>query len=386
MNPVEFIMYSLVGIILTSVGLFAGYRFKPQLENRLRLPYYRRQSKFDVDDIKTRIVIAALIIIGNLILVGVYMGTSYGVKLMDTEILNGFVTSKEQEKVSCSHSYDCNCRTETSCTGTGKDRTCTSRRVCDTCYEHSHDFDWNVHSTVGKFTIDRVDRQGVYTPPRWAEVKKDDPASKTHMFSNYVKAAEKSLINKKNPELQAQFAGQYPGYPGAIYDYYKIDRVLSVGVPLPDQRQWNTDVSNMLRVLGAAKQANVIIVFSNNKNPNYANALFAEWVGGKKNDIIVVIGTPEYPKIEWAAVNSWTTNQIFNVTLRDEIVNTESVDRDKIMKIIDDNIKTSFVRQSFKEYESLANEIEMSQNEIIALIAIQMFISIGLFFFMRHNY
>src|SRR4051812_22989724 len=60
---------------------------------------------------------------------------------MDEEVWNGHVTSKEQVRVSCSHSYSCNCRQ--SCTSSGKGgQSCTT--VCDTCYEHSNDYDWDL--------------------------------------------------------------------------------------------------------------------------------------------------------------------------------------------------------------------------------------------------
>lgn len=81
----------------------------------------------------------------------------------DTELINGEVVSKDSQHVSCSHSYDCNCRmvrVPQTCSGTGKNRTCTgggTERKCDTCYEHSFDVDWNVRSNIGSFGISRVD-------------------------------------------------------------------------------------------------------------------------------------------------------------------------------------------------------------------------------------
>src|SRR5690348_3424388 len=76
----------------------------------------------------------------------------------DYQVINGEVTGKEQNRVSCEHSYECNCRQESyECGDSKNSRTC-YRRVCDTCYEHSHDYDWDVYSNIGTFTIDRIDR------------------------------------------------------------------------------------------------------------------------------------------------------------------------------------------------------------------------------------
>src|SRR5690349_2291120 len=46
----------------------------------------------------------------------------------DTEILNGRVTSKTRQEVSCRHSYQCHCHQV--CSGSGKRRSCSEE--CDT--------------------------------------------------------------------------------------------------------------------------------------------------------------------------------------------------------------------------------------------------------------
>lgn len=70
------------------------------------------------------------------------LSTYYG--MIDTQILSGRVTDKIKESVSCEHSYSCNCiRT---CNG----KSCSTH--CSTCYEHSNDYDYNIHSTIGTFT------------------------------------------------------------------------------------------------------------------------------------------------------------------------------------------------------------------------------------------
>ena len=70
-----------------------------------------------------------------------------------TELISGRVTSKEQNIVSCSHSYECNCHEV--CSGSGSSRSCSNE--CGTCYEHLHDYDWDVDTNaMGKsFSVDR---------------------------------------------------------------------------------------------------------------------------------------------------------------------------------------------------------------------------------------
>lgn len=279
----------------------------------------------------------------------------------DVEVWNGEVISKTTEHVSCSHSYDCNCRTvriPQSCSGSGTKRTCSgggTERKCDTCYEHRFDVSWDVHSNVGNWNISRVDRQGLVPPPRWTQVNPGDPASSTHMFTNYVKAVPDSLFHAN---LTNTFEGKIPEYPSSIYDYYKIDRVLSVGVPVPDIGNWNQDVSNMLRKLGPQKQANAIVVFVNTADESYMHALEGKWIGGKKNDVIVVMGVTEYPKIDWVGVSSWTDKAILKVQLRDDIMALGTVDRPKIINAINSNIMKTFTRKQMKDFEYLKYQIE----------------------------
>lgn len=297
---------------------------------------------------------AAALVVGVIVSAVVY-ACGLASQTSDVEVWSGEVTSKDREKVSCSHSYDCNCRQVTSCSGSGKDRTCSSSRVCDTCYEHSYDVDWNVRTNIGRWRIDRVDRQGVQTPARWELVKVGDPVSDTHHFTNYVKAVPESLFHAN---VTNTFDAMIPEYPSAVYDYYKINRALSVGVPVPDIAVWNESISQEMRKLGPQRQANVIVLFVNTANEAYIHALEGKWIGGKKNDIIVVIGSTSYPKIDWVGISSWTDKALFKVQLRDDIMSLGTIDREKIIAAIDTNAMKTFKRKEMKDFEYLKYQIE----------------------------
>lgn len=278
---------------------------------------------------------------------GVYSQTS------DTLVVNGQVTSKEMNRVSCRHDYQCNCRTR--CSGSGKNRSCST--VCDTCYEHSFDNDWDVHTTIGGYTISTIDRQGLKEPPRWTQVKKTDPVSRTEWYVNYVKAVPESLFNF-NMKLLQDFKEGRPAYPLTIYDYYNIDRFITSGVAVIDASQWNKDLSLILGELGPSKQVNAVVVVTKQSNAMFAKAMQASWIGGKKNDVVVVIGAPEYPNVAWVEVFGWSKNALFNVQLRDDILAIGTVDRLKIVPAIRTNIVKSYVRKPMAEYEYLKDQIE----------------------------
>ncbi len=203
-------------------------------------------------------------------------------RMHDQQFLNGVVTSKEWDRVSCSHSYTCNCRTDSK-----------GNTSCDTCYEHSFDYDWNVYTNAGKgsdamFTIARIDRQGNNEPPRWSAVRIGEPVALERSFDNYVLAAPDSIFHRVAGKRKM------PSYPEG-FDYSRANRLITDGVTVPDADAWNTHLSDMLARLGPVKQANVVVVITRDSSPNYAEELRNQWLGGKKNDTVVVIGAPNYP-------------------------------------------------------------------------------------------
>jgi hypothetical protein len=302
------------------------------------------------------VYIPIAILIGVMITTGLFY-TGRGMKTDDTDILNGQVVSKSRDEVSCRHSYQCNCRT--SCSGSGSSRSCST--VCDTCYEHNHDVDWNVESTVGDFRIDTIDRQGLRQPPRWSIVANGDPVARAHTYTNYVKGVPESIFHNDATTLQtlqAKFNGLIPAYPLGIYDYQYLDRVLAMSVPVADLKQWNTDLAMALRPIGPTKQANVVIIIVKTDDPNYMEALKHAWLQGKKNDVVVVLGTTEYPKISWVGVMSWTDTELFKVELRDAIFDIGTIDRTKIIPAISTQIMKNFNRKHFRDFAYLSSEID----------------------------
>lgn len=298
-------------------------------------------------------VVSSIILSSATLFLGMYSET------MDTEIWSGKVLDKTQERVSCSHSYECNC-TET-CTTTNGHRSCS--KSCSTCYEHSNDFDWVVKSTIGDFNINRVDRQGTMTPPRWSVVNVNDSVSKTNTYTNYIKGAKANVLHRGDTKITYAI----PEYPTNIYDYYYIDRAISIDNAMPNLKLWSNEISKALNDLGGAKQVNIVMVFT--KNPqDFSEQLNAAWLGGKKNDVIVVIGTQDGVKPEWVNVLSWTKQEDFKVALRDEILESK-LDAKSTVQIIAKNIDSKFIRRKMKEFEYLQADIEPSELAILFSIS-----------------
>ena len=315
----------------------------------------------------------------HILLVIVSVSTMYAISTYsmtsDYEIWNGAVTSKKMERVSCKHSYSCNCRTY-KC----GDSTCTH---CDTCYRHSYDNDWNVYSTLGTYGIRTIDSQGLKEPPAWTRRKKGDPVAQKRPFPNYVKAVPDSLFHDDQARKE-KFIGMIPAYPDKIYNYFDIDRVLNVKTNVPITNLLNKELALRLRTLGAARKNNTIIVFVNTDDPNYRYALEAEWIGGKKNDAVVVIGVTDYPNIAWVDVFGWSKNELFNVALRDEIRAMKTIDK-TLIDIIDRNVSEHFVKRSMEEFAYLKDEIEPPMWALMLMFGLNMCISGGIAYYMHKN-
>lgn len=283
------------------------------------------------------------IVIGTIV-----FGSLYG-QGSDTQILNGQVLSKQREVVSCEHSYSCNCRQ--SCSGSGKSRSCST--VCDTCYEHSYDVDWAVRSDVGSVTINRIDRQGLDEPPRWSSVYVGQPFSTESSYYNYIKASPFSIFNKTALDEKVEV----PEYIG-VHDYYKINRVVNFGSAFTDTKALNDLLNESLKNLGPKYKVNVVVVL-HKKGDSFAETLKAKHLGGKINDVYVVIDIDKGGVFNNVAVFSWSKSDMVNIAIRDGLLDIGKFDAVKMNDVIAEAIKANYKHRSIEEFKYLEDEVEV---------------------------
>lgn len=294
----------------------------------------------------------------------------------DVEVWNGRVVDKKKVMVSCSHSYQCNCHEV--CSGSGNNKSCSTH--CDTCYEHSYDYDWDVFTSNSEtISIDRVDRQGNYEPPRWSQTKLSEPTAVTHSYVNYVKAAPGTLFKREGNE--GPYAATIPKYPQEVYDYYRLDRLVTVGMSLADAKPWRDQLENLNADIGSAKQTNVILVLAKDLPREWYYALEQAWIGGKKNDVILVVGTDSELNVRWVEVMAWESEQLFKVKLRDAILETKTIEREKLFSSVRDNVIRYHKRKPMKDYEYLSSSIVPSTTQWIVSLIIAILLSGGLTIF-----
>lgn len=307
---------------------------------------------------------------------------SKGSKTWDTEIWNGKVVAKDRQHGNYQRSYDCNCR---SVSTRNSDGTTSTRRECDTCYEDRYTVKWQCDTTVGQYTIKSLDEgsRSVYQTPdprRYAEIQVGDPASKKSTYVNYIQAVPNSLFTAASGDLKKKFEKLIPEYPDQVYDFYKLNRFLTPGVKVNDKQDWNDALSMGLRDLGPKKQVNAIIVIANTNDVNYEYALRDAWEGANKNDVVLIIGSTEYPKIDFVRVLSWTKSESFKIQLRDEVMDKGVIDI-SIVNTMLTHIDKNFQRREMKEFQYLDGEIDPPEWLVIFLVVLVIGGAGALYFF-----
>ena len=308
------------------------------------------------------------------VVVGIICGVVFYKNTMDTETWNGQVAQKTREKVSCSHAYPCRCR-PVSC---GKN--CTSIH-CDICFSHPYDVDWDVRTTNNEnLSISRVDWQGLTEPPRWSSIKIGEPTSIPHSYQNYIKAAPDTIFRE-----QGKTDVILPSYPNSYYDYYRLDRLVQVGVSVPDAASWNKELSELNGSLGGQRQVNMVVTLVRGYGHDWFKNLERHWIGGKKNDVVLVIGLNADDSVAWADTMAWTDHAYFKVKLRDDVLAIGKLDRAAIMSAIGDAVGKYYKRKPMSDFEYLKSSVAPTKSEYGWGLFFSILVSVLTLWFMEEN-
>lgn len=323
----------------------------------------------------------AIQIAAQSLIAGVSTLIIYNMNTYDVEMHNGYVTDKKQVYVHCQHSYRCRCFT--TCHGTGTRRSCSEH--CSTCYRHNNDWNWEVYNSINEtFYIDRIDSRGSIEPPRWTSVKQGDPTTSDYSYTNYIKAAPGTLF--RHHGLVDKYKNLIPKYPEKIYDYYNLDRLVLVnGAKVGNPQEWNNALSHLNANIGARKEVNVVLVIARNLDPEYFYALEELWIGGKDNDVILVVGVDKNLKPTWARVMAWTKDERIKVKLRDDIMDLPKLELSSVMNTLQTDIEKYYKRKPMSDFEYLASSITPTVEEWVISLIIGFLASIGLTYMFHKN-
>jgi hypothetical protein len=304
-------------------------------------------------------------VVGGLIVGGYYWTRWAGVQ--DREIWNGRIARKETGWHGCCHSYPCNCREE--CSGTGDEETC--HTVCDTCYEHSQDGYWSATSSNGERVFyDGCNPPDQPVPSIWAAIRIGEPTAWEHRFTNYVRADPDALI-RRDPSLR-RFAPRLPPYPRVRG--WKARRFLFEGIVSAEAGRLDEALAELNADLGPAQQVNVIVVVAREAEPAYFEALRAAWLGGKKNDLVLVIGAPDFPAIAWARVMAWNrasgAEDELKGALARRVEMLETFDGDAVLAALRAEITRGYQRRPFSELSYLMARARPSGRALAILFGV----------------
>lgn len=312
------------------------------------------------------------------------IGIGYAIALhsatSDTELLNSTITTKWKDNVHCCHSYDCFCHQ--SCSGSGDNKSC--HESCSTCYRHSQDTRWQAKNGLGEIVYaDSCNAPGTAEPLRYKIITIGDPTASEHTYVNYIQGNPDAVMKREG--IPEKFEKKIPDHP-KVFDHYRANRFIAVGLTIPGLGQLNQKLSEINGRLGPKKQVNIIVIVVNEEDQSYLKAFTESWLGGKKNDFIVVLGAPQFPKVSWAGVVSWAKNEKFKEDLRVTLLeNYSNFDGEKILDKIETEVKERFERRHMAEFEYLKDTIEPSKLASWLLFIFGFLTAIGLQIFFWHN-
>ena len=311
----------------------------------------------------------------------------------DTKLVNGVVTELRPRQESCPVGWqdftDDFCteyttrtvkRGETCTTNSNGVRTCTP--IYDTEYRYIYPWErrYFVDSDVPEtFEIDRVDRQGVNTPPRFSQIELGEPVTVSQTYTNYIRAASASLFNEGDPEGTAPIA-----YP-RVEDYYRSNRVIFTGYSATNElyQQWNQELSQLnadIRETGA----NVILVITGNPE-SFATELARAWESHNINDVVVTIGMSA-DRVAWVDVRSWSDTSRVELEIKNRILDLGTLDNTAINAIIRDSVTEHYTLQPMEEFEYLADEMAPPNWALIVAAVILLIVSPFVTYYFHKNH
>ncbi len=337
---------------------------------------FRNPQEFTWIELPFQIFISLIVTIGCF---GSFLFWSSG--LQDFEIWNGSVSKAEYyEEWTEEVTY-----TEQQCTGTGNSTSCTS--VLRTRHDY-HPPEWKIITSNGEVISISSSNYRQYVS-QFGNEKEEDltrinqvsfgdgdkyvtkwqgnleamvPTAVPHQYVNYLKASKSLQRRSGTTSAYVDYLIQYPNVEEGEFGKIEISRVL-VSETNVSQNWINTvdkQLDQSLASLGAEKQVNLLVYVVGTTDRGFLHALEEDWTYGKKNDVVLVLGTNDFPNVEWAGVMIFHGNEELRVKLRDAIETQANVsDPQAFVSLFVNHIENYFKRVPMDELEHLLHDIEM---------------------------
>jgi hypothetical protein len=308
---------------------------------------------------------ATLQIVGVCLLMAAAFFIARRTAMSSVEHLHGRITDKTSGSQQCCHCRDV-------CTSRDKKGRCTSsQEVCS----HVRDYWWSLETTLGTIPIDRCERS-YNVPPEWAHALVGEPATRENSYTNYLKADPESLFRH---DFESPYRRVVPAYP-AVYDYYKVNPVITDGPAVPPS--WQAAFREINANLGPTNQVDVTVLLTRVQDPAYAQAVEAAWLYGPKNSMTLVLGISA-DVISWARVVSISRIEDLEIELRDTL-RGKPLD-DNLPAYVGEAVRKKFRRTAMAEFEYLASAVKVPTGWLVVLYVLGIALSFGCSTLMHHH-
>lgn len=201
------------------------------------------------------------------------------------------------------------------------------------------------------------------------------PLTTTHTYENRVKASTSVFNFMKVDSLARVTYG--------LYDHPRVtDKFLDQPI-LGINSAW---ASHKLRALnainGSSRQLRMMIVVFEDKPYEAGLMQEAYWVGGNKNEFILVIGK-KGDQIKWTKVISWTEEIGLKMKVEREVKAMSKFNLVGIVDYMGSNVPMAWKRKSFKDFNYL--KVEIPIGTVIWMAVINLVLTIGLMVFFILN-
>lgn len=188
-----------------------------------------------------------------------------------------------------------------------------------------------------------ISSAGVGAPTFWKQAKErvesgnPGPVTTRRKYNNYILASERTILKQYSSSIEEYVTkGLLPPVRSDTHSFYYADKVQFIGYTPDNESEWQKSLMYLNAALGAELQGDLHLVIVQNPeisgNPDrYTLALKAYWQNAKtfgdntisKNAIIVVVGTTDGKKVEWARATTGMPlgNEFMLVALKENLKN-----------------------------------------------------------------
>ena len=305
--------------------------------------------------------VVSLLLVGGFKVLGEYSATK------DMEIWNGWVTQSRYYEDWNEYIH----QTCSRCVGHDKNGACSNTMTYDCSYVRYHPEYWEIIESNGtEFEVSKKaydylvhlfiplgarptfvdlgrnyhDNDGDMYKADWPQTDGTvEPVNMSYSYENRVQASRSVFNYQHINDAEALKLGLFAYPQVGLFNYPSV---------LGDCGQGTKEANELLRFhnskLGAQKQLRMWVLCTNSADPGFGQLQESYWVGGNKNEVVVILGQG------WTHVFSWTDNKVPLIKIRD-FANRY---RDTVMLVnfMAETLGQEFQRKDFQEFSYLTVE------------------------------